>query len=433
MGRARRIRARKKQKLPPQCLCFEPSTISFVKWMNSKNWTNETKLRVATFPATGRGVLSLQSFQQDDALIEVPLELMITYRTLESSRIFKWFMSKCFIVLSIHELLALFVLFERHLEEQSEWYNYLSFLPKDGEITLPWFCSSEEIERVPEEIKNCVKECIGNMEESWKRISAVFKENTFCQHCKLDVGHVVTYDCYVWAYAIVNTRAVYIDPVEIRNMSGTSIEKYLSDEPTMALCPYIDMFNHSSSATVKAVLKTNETMPKYCLYIGNQVGKYEEIFISYGGHDNKKLLCQYGFILPDNQFDSVEFSLKEVLSVCRINATSRQYKFLCDHNFNNDISVNCSKFSFNMCAVLYVLCHENDKDWSLRVYTSTFTKGQLNLMYSLAEILLKWKLTQYEKELQSIISKIVDCSKYFNLCIDYLRNKIIFLKKIIEL
>lgn len=433
MGRTKRLRFRKKYRNVPKYLNSEIDTVSFVKWMNTKNWINETKLRIAEFPGTGRGVLSLKSFNENDALIEVPLDLLITYKTLESNDLFNSFISHFKNKLTIHELLAIFILVEKHLGIESEWYNYLRYLPTNEDICLPWFCSTEEIDHLPEEVKNCTLECINNVEDSWKRISIILDSNCMCKHCKQDIRYLVTYDFYVWAYAIVNTRAVYIDPLEIRKMSGTSLEKYISDEPTMALCPYIDMFNHSSSVTVKAVLKTNEHMPKYCLYIGNKVDRYEEIFISYGAHDNKKLLCQYGFILPDNQFDTIEFTLKEILSVCRINANSRQYKFLCDHNFNTDISVNSIKFSFNMSAVLYVLTHERDLDWSLRVYTSTFTRDQLKLMYHLAEILLKWKLKQYEKELQNIVSKIVDYSKNFKLCIDYLKNRINFIKKIIEI
>lgn len=215
-------------------------------------------------------------------------------------------------------------------------------------------------------------------------------------------------------------------------MSTDSLEEILSDEPTMAFCPYVDMFNHTSTANVRAILKPEESVPKYCLVTENFYKPYEEIFISYGAHDNKKLLCQYGFILPKNQFDSIDFNLKEILTTCKINASNKQYKFLNDHGFNRDLGVNSIRFSFNMAACLYVLSHANELDWSMRVYTSTFTNNQLRKMYSLAEILLKAKLKQFECEIDDIKSKIKNHGRHFEICLNYLKYRVNFLKDIID-
>lgn len=432
MGRTKRLRIVKKSKTIVKHLNHEQSTIDFFKWMTSDGWVDLTKFRIAEFPDTGRGVLSLKPVKENDVLIEIPLNLMITYKTLEENALFKSVIKNCCTLLSIHELLGIFVVIEQHIGAKSEWYNYIKYLPDLNEIHLPWFCSNDEVKLIPEDLKMSVEECRNNIEESWLHVSTILKSYLYCQHCSANFSNILTHSSYKWAYTVVNTRAVYIDPVEIKKMAGVSLEKIISDQPTMALCPFLDMFNHHSKVSVKAILKPNENVPKYCLITENKFNKYEEIFISYGAHDNKKLLTQYGFIIPDNKFDCVEFHLKEVITVCKINTTSRQYKFLCEHNFNNDIYVNSSKFSFNMNAVLFVLSHKNDLDWSMRVYTAVYTKEQLKLMYGLAEILLKWKLREYEKELENINLKINSYSSNFIICVNYLKNRIEFIRNIIE-
>lgn len=430
MGRTKRIRRNRKNNVIIKYINTDVSTIEFIKWMSKYDWIDISRLRIAEFSNTGRGVLSLKKIKQNDMLIEVPLHLMITYKTLSESQLLQFYLKNS-TALSIHEILSIYLTIEHHKGETSDWYKYLTYLPTLENILLPWFCSEEELLNLPQEIRNCVEDSIQNLEDSWNRISEIFISKS-CQHCTQNMKEIFNRNAYNWAYTIVNTRAVYIDPIEIKKMSNASLDKILSDDPTMALCPYIDMFNHTSLAEVKAVLKPDGNVPKYCLITENNFNPYEEIFISYGAHDNKKLLCQYGFILPDNQFDSIEFTLRDIISVCKLKTTNKQYKFLCEHGFSSDISVNSIKFSFNMAAVLYVLSHENEIDWSMRVYTSTFNKEQLKLMYSLAEILLKWKLKVYEDELLDITSKVFTYSRHFEICLDYLKFRISLVRKIID-
>lgn len=430
MGRTKRRRQRRKSKTVFSYMHSDVGTINFIKWMTINGWIDTCKLRIAEFPNTGRGVLSLKKIKHNDLLTEVPLHLMITYKTLEESILLHLYVKNLKSLLSIHEMLAIFLVLEYHLGHSSIWFKYLSYLPDQQTITIPWFCSDEEMFCLPADLRTCIEECKHNLEESWNRV--ILKSACICPHCNEDISNILKKTVYNWAYTIVNSRSVYIDPKEIRKMTGKSLDKFLSDEPTMALCPYIDMFNHSSIATVKAILRPDGPVPKYCLITENNFETYEEIFISYGAHDNKKLLCQYGFILPENQFDTIEFDLKEIINVCKLNVSSRQYKFLCDHGFNSDINVNNVKFSFNMAAVLYVLTHSNDLDWSLRVYTSVFTKAQLKLMYGLAEILLKWKLKEYEKDLENAKTKALNCSRHFKTCLEYLKYRTDFIKNLVH-
>lgn len=47
--------------------------------------------------------------------------------------------------------------------------------------------------------------------------------------------------------------------------------------------------------------------------------KKKQIFISYGQHDNVKLLNEYGFFMPGNIYDTLIFKFEDVLKVLGFN------------------------------------------------------------------------------------------------------------------
>lgn len=75
----------------------------------------------------------------------------------------------------------------------------------------------------------------------------------------------------------------------------------------MALNPFADYFNHSSPPTCTATYSS----------AGFEIGavrsakKGEEVYISYGAHSNDFLLTEYGFVMDENENDSV--SLDDVV------------------------------------------------------------------------------------------------------------------------
>ncbi len=73
----------------------------------------------------------------------------------------------------------------------------------------------------------------------------------------------------------------------------------------MALNPFADYFNHTSSASACEV---SFSASGYVITSSSTVQAGEEIFISYGNHSNDFLLAEYGFILEgeSNQWDEVE-------------------------------------------------------------------------------------------------------------------------------
>ena len=72
------------------------------------------------------------------------------------------------------------------------------------------------------------------------------------------------------------------------------------------LCPYVDMFNHRSSAV--SDVSFNYFKSQFELVVSNQYQVGEQVFISYGKPSNDRLLQFYGFIEENNPYDVYDYS-----------------------------------------------------------------------------------------------------------------------------
>ena len=81
----------------------------------------------------------------------------------------------------------------------------------------------------------------------------------------------------------------------------------------MILCPLIDLFNHSSDSTSACVVTHDNSGFTVQKAYSSQEGDDEEIFVSYGPHNNDFLLVEYGFILPDKVNLNDSISLDSVI------------------------------------------------------------------------------------------------------------------------
>ncbi len=184
----------------------DPKTIALLKWMRSNGWSEEAPLRLTKFP-TVRGLASKKMIRPHQVLVSIPLSLVISRRSVSGDDELK--------DLSTQELLSLFLLREKAKGIESFWTPYLDTLPSS--YTTPFFCLDREVDCLPSYLKEKVEQIRESFERSFQR-ARMF--DTFFSKAE-----------FAWAWFTVNTRAVYF-------------------ESSMALVPFLDMFNHSSDASV---------------------------------------------------------------------------------------------------------------------------------------------------------------------------------------
>ncbi|KAI5846303.1 hypothetical protein DFP73DRAFT_630765 [Morchella snyderi] len=125
------------------------------------------------------------------------------------------------------------------------------------------------------------------------------------------LGFEFTRDEYIYAWLIVNTRSLFYKP-------DTPEYKELTREHCMALCPFIDYFNHSDDGCKVELSPRGYTVTPSA----GSIPADTQLFVTYGCHSNDFLLCEYGFLLPtpSNKWDEVSV---DSLLLPALNASQR--------------------------------------------------------------------------------------------------------------
>lgn len=360
MGRTFRLRKRKSRK--NVVLSSDPSFVNLTQWMSKRGWKQTTSLCLAKFKDTGRGLMARCNIEQGDALVSIPRSLLITTATVVESPVGCAFSRVTLTPNNFlcQEILACFLLWEKHLGNTSIWANYLETLPKSFSIphcldkshinSFPWFLQEQALNSI-----ELVQSCFMHLIPSFK--------DYVCNHCQLSALDIFVWDDFLWAWCCVNTRAVFIDP---ENVPSHPIP--LRDRNCLALAPYLDMFNHSDAVEVKVGLNKNNNC--YEIVTLQPVKKFNEVFINYGPHSNTKLFLEYGFVLPRNVHDTIPIDfnqLKEVFSETGITIPNEydKRKFCERHGLITQLYLSKGGLSWNCLTVLKILlcCSNNHKYW----------------------------------------------------------------------
>ncbi|XP_054264747.1 SET domain-containing protein 4 [Macrosteles quadrilineatus] len=299
------------------------------------------------------------------------------------------------------QVLAAHLALETHLGKESFWVKYIGSLPQN--IATPVFTSSAEIDVLPIEVTSQVNSFKVNIGLLFQELVESFSPNDKCPHCDISVFKIFTFDSFIWAWFIINSRAVYICPER-----NSDHQLKLSDSNCLALAPYLDMFNHSNDAKVQAFV--SEVDGHYRIQTSTPFRKNTQVFIHYGDHANLKLYLEYGFIISNNIHDTLQVTFDEVYStiVCKNQETStskKTYSFLKSHDLLTNMYLSADGLSWSLKALIYVLLSSEKVDHKtiqLKVYSNSFTNNELGDIWKIGKLVLEKKRHQIQTQLQEM-------------------------------
>jgi hypothetical protein len=264
------------------------------RWLRSDHdWKPAAKLRPRHFPATGRGLQCLEDVEAGQLIIRLPLSCLVTPSLVESDPVIgptvknNDYTSDCV-------KLASFLMAHWHRGPESTppsvWKPYLDTIPETYDN--PGFVfgadrSQIDVCSLPEPFKSLLTENFARISSDREAVSTI-----------LSLSNVPFVESrFLRAWFAVNTRCVSLDG-------------------TWALAPFLDLLNHSPTVRTTVVVDHQER----CFKLVTEVPfrKYDQVFIHYGPHSNSKLWIEYGFFVPDNPFELIEFDEKQVTELlCR--------------------------------------------------------------------------------------------------------------------
>ncbi|XP_049541136.1 SET domain-containing protein 4 [Anopheles darlingi] len=370
---------KRRARAPRECL----DHVDLLRWLKGLGWANETRLRIADFPETGKGLFSRKSIAAGDHLISLPFEALLGGTTIEQDESFRVMFDPELLEerdrateekVSFQTLLAFYLCVQEH-NKNPALAPYLKSLPDN--FSNPYFCAKQELTHLPEvlliamvkqnqQIKSEFANLINTLHPEWRSM--------------------IVLERFKWAHFVVNTRSVYIDPEIVRMINsflpngGSLFDGLLSDAPSMALAPFLDFFNHQSGTKTvsKWSLTVNQIRDRlakgkplelcYDLFIEREFDRGAQIYISYGTHNNTSLLLEYGFFLTNNPNDFVELTLEDVNAFIRHDPELRclrlpreKYCFLSDHQLNEQLFfVEDDLLSHNLTVCLTILFVEQN-------------------------------------------------------------------------
>ncbi|EGG14651.1 hypothetical protein DFA_10909 [Cavenderia fasciculata] len=144
------------------------------------------------------------------------------------------------------------------------------------------------------------------------------------------LANLVDLNMYVWAWGVIQTRTYYYNPRLDHQVSAAASSKKQQQQQlpkihttqdkndNACLVPLADLFNHNPNV---------KTMASYCaadrcyrVYTDTRFEKGEQVFISYGLHNNATLLHYYGFVIDNNHLDGIEIDSEASLPPLRPSA-----------------------------------------------------------------------------------------------------------------
>lgn len=360
MGRTARQRQRKKNN----------PTINSVNlkhmedWMRVLGWSPVCHLTPHVFKDTGRGLMCLEPILSKNSIIKIPKKLLITVGLVSRSVIKDLFIKNK--LYDAQSVLAVFLLYQRHLGSLSDWKIYIDSLP--ASYTVPDYCNTMEKKKLPdflaEELDRRSRNVVNQYRVIVQSISELDEDKNRCNHCGKVFKDIVTFRGFEWAFYTVNTRAVYVD-----NSKSTNELINIKNWDNLALAPFLDLFNHSYDAEVDVdLIRENGDKEFYEIKTLKPFDKGSQVFINYGPHNSVKLYLEYGFFIPINPLDEVYVNYEDIKLNYPVSDCANEFIVL--NELNKNIGFTRQGLNYNAKIIFFILTSKNVKreSWKIKIY-----------------------------------------------------------------
>ncbi|GFQ88248.1 SET domain-containing protein 4 [Trichonephila clavata] len=401
----RTFRKRRKKKAPNSEINQEAEEKykNMCKWMREYGYKPSKKLKPRYFEDTGRGLMTKEKIDSGDTILCIPEKLLITPQVILKSELGKCIKKYCSQA-SGHQILSVFLMFEKSKEEASKWFHYIRTLPLTYDI--PAFLGLQCLSMIPSFIQERALKQIEMVKQSYDNLEVLFKH---LEQLFPFMNGNCGYNAYKWAWCAVNTRCVFIDCLK-DNCIGKSCSFHL------ALAPFLDLLNHNIDTQVQAGF--NHESKHYEIISLCNFKKYSQVFINYGSHDNCTLFLEYGFVIPNNFNDSIPFTIDDIMLAykqCQLPSQliDSKLKFILENNLIKNLVCSCDGLSWNLKIILNILITDyNIRLWKSKLCTYSEFEMECDNFKKICKELFQIKFKQITENSVDEIKNVYDYSNF---------------------
>ena len=285
---------------------------------------------------SGRGIYATKPISSNELLIHIPHSFLLNVRTVLfhieqygkslnlSEKVYKPVETKDFptdaftniyeqltneelLKLNSFQIVSLFLCFEKLLQKESFWHPFIDSLPVLEAfhlVPMVW-CATQEhrmpsiLNSLPSSTAQHTEKIYHNFSRDYNVVRELIREKmketnpNYDEIEALVASRILPKKLFLWAWMCINSRCLFMD-----------IPEKESREDKWTMAPYVDLVNHSSDD--HCLIKIDATgfsflsMRNYCAD--------EQIFLCYGPYSNEFLLCEYGFMLPNNKWNDLDIT-----------------------------------------------------------------------------------------------------------------------------
>lgn len=250
----------------------------FLPWLEDKCGAEVSSVLSIGKSCYGRTLYASKNIQTGDCLLKVPYNAQLSPENLPSE-------VTCLFQDEISNVakVALLILQEERLGQNSQWAPYISCLPLEKDLHSTIFWSDEELQMI--------------------RSSALYEE-TLRQKAQIEKDF--------WSVRLAvdefpnKFRGVTLR--EFRYAYGLVTSRAWESSKGVSLIPFADFLNHDG--TSEAYLLSDESKQHSEVIADRNLAPGDEIMIRYGRFSNATLLLDFGFSVTCNKYDQVRLALR---------------------------------------------------------------------------------------------------------------------------
>ncbi|KAI8328573.1 hypothetical protein BC941DRAFT_229167 [Chlamydoabsidia padenii] len=239
--------------------------------------------------------------------------------------------------LSTQPLLALHLVLLLQQEQDCWWKPYLDLLPTHFN-TLPVTFPPVLFDHLPQPLASEVELQRKKIKDDYGAVVRFLKTT--------GRSATITFKSYEWAWLCVNTRCIHMTTNDKSSKGGN-----------IAMAPFLDFLNHTSEARITSGF--NSQTQSFEIKTLTPYRSGEQVFINYGPHDNQAIFREYGFVLPQNEYNFVSLDHQVWQLIEETEQSARNIKIkreiLEQTGYEGDYTIKKQDISFRLLCVLRLI------------------------------------------------------------------------------